>query len=124
MEYNCNICNYNTNDSSNYKKHLSSKKHQKYSLNKSNKDNKNIADHSLNIADHSLNIADHSLNIAKKKNYTCNICGLELRHQSSYSRHKNKKIDCCDLTYEEKCKEKFDFTLVDKSVEGSLLDDS
>ena len=65
--YQCKLCNYNTNDKSNYNRHILTKKHIK---NEKNVCKKNVCEKSLQ--------------------YKCEECGKSYKYLSGLSRHKNK----------------------------------
>lgn len=77
MKFNCILCQYSTDDNSNFNHHLKSKKHNKKE--NINKDNCAI-----------INNLNNDLNKIKKKDirvYNCNLCNNKFKYHSSYYRH-------------------------------------
>jgi hypothetical protein len=83
--FTCNICNYQTNISSNYKKHLNTKKHQgneEYlELQNEHINDKNIQKHPKNIQKHPQNIQKHP------DIYNCDYCHESFTNFSNKRRH-------------------------------------
>ena len=69
MKFNCEECNFRSNNKSNYNRHLKSKKH-------------------ISICEN-MDKEENILNITKNK-FTCKFCGKILSNQPSYSRHVNR----------------------------------
>ena len=78
-KFNCECCNFITNNKTKFKRHLQTQKHQKYSS--------NIALYSNDIALYSPNIALTEKKPAPIMLYKCKYCEKVLQHQSSLSRH-------------------------------------
>ena len=102
MKYNCEICNYETDDKSNFNKHLNSKAHAK----------KNTGIHNINI----------NVNKMLPSKFQCPICLKFYSSVSSLSRHKNKYCTGEILTEDAKLKleKEFDAKLKQKELEIEL----
>ena len=82
MKYNCEICKYQTNDASNWRKHKFSKRHLK-KVNQSTNQKSDIANYCRNIA---VTLpGDDSI-----KRYTCDYCSFTTSHYASHFKH-NKR---------------------------------
>jgi len=106
-EYNCNLCNFNTNLRANYTRHLTTKKHLKTLINTNDKNknnqktlisepfstlNKNFS--TLNEPFLTLNEPFSTQNIlfSKKKIHFCELCNKKFGTQSHLTRH--KRLNC------------------------------
>jgi hypothetical protein len=69
MDFECEFCNYSTNDSSNYKKHIKSARHNKI------------------------------INNIEKTKYKCNKCGNIYLHHSGFYRHTKGCNGECHIEY-------------------------
>ena len=100
--YECNICDYKTEYSSNFSIHKKTMKHINNLKNKSIQCNENINKKYINV--NSKPIVDISLPIEVKK-LVCKKCNFTTFHKSSLSRH-NKS---CNIKKENDNIEKFEF---------------
>jgi hypothetical protein len=87
MNFNCNICNYEARDKSNYNKHIRSKKHQKKSISVVENIPQIYPEYSPNIAQ-MLSVKVPGFFPHKK---LCEFCRKSFAHPSSYYRHRKKK---------------------------------
>lgn len=86
QSFNCECCQFTTNNKTKFLRHMKTKKHAKYSL--------NIALYSPNIASFSSNITSPEKEVSTDQLYSCKYCNKVLKHQSSLSRH--IKYSCKD----------------------------
>ena len=100
MKYTCELCNFKTNLSANYKQHIRTKKH----INKHGSDvSPKLADVSPKLADVSPKLAKVSPKLADDDNIYCKYCDKQFKHRSSLSKHikysckKNKDEDLKEL---------------------------
>lgn len=88
MKYNCSLCDYKTDDKSNFNRHMNANKHRKNVREGTEKPKKYKSKQPVSTVKASKN--------KKTKIYNCDKCGLEFSHSSSASRHKrvcNEKIE-------------------------------
>ena len=92
MEHYCEYCNHYSKSLSNFINHKKTKKHLTNLDTNQSKTSKALADTSSNIAQTSptgyVKLAETT--ILESKKFVCNNCNLELKHESSYYRHKKK----------------------------------
>jgi len=100
MKYTCELCNFKTNLSANYKQHIRTKKH----INKHGSDvSPKLADVSPKLAEVSPKLAKVSPKLADDDNIYCKYCDKQFKHRSSLSKHikysckKNKDEDLKEL---------------------------
>ena len=100
MSYNCDICNYKTNDSGNFARHKKTKKHtvlaattvDQKSIIESENDSDQLAEELAKISPKLAEIsrsANHTVVFSEKK-YICIFCEKEFKHSSSHCRHQKK----------------------------------
>jgi hypothetical protein len=95
-EFRCNLCNYKTNDKSNYRRHIKSQKHKKKLIYKkiTQKNSKN-SKLTQNLLKKLKNSSKDFFSI-----YVCEYCGCKFKRKWNYDRHdktcKLKKIDKID----------------------------
>ncbi len=96
MSFICNLCNFKTNLSANYKQHLQTKKHIKLN-------GINSTDVSPKLAEISPTLANVSPKLAEISPIYCKYCDKQFKHRSSLSKHikysckKNKDEDLKEL---------------------------
>jgi hypothetical protein len=101
--YDCDICAYSTTIISNYKKHLKSKKHLKLIVAQcspllAQKNEKTLVKNEptnqknepTNQKNEPTNQKNEPTNQNEPNIYKCDICSIEIKHRSSYSRHMKK----------------------------------
>ena len=93
MKYNCNLCNYSTNDNSHYNRHLKTKKHIRKSVppipKKSDEnDGQNKVIHASTVAPQNVPKRPKTGKIA----YFCAFCQLQFTRSSSLTKHLTKCV--------------------------------
>ena len=116
MKYNCNLCDYYTDDSSHYKRHLKSKKHElnssadipNYSSYKS--PNNKVIDVDDIAQQNSTELNESDKKAVKIKILSCENCGLTFKRSHNMNRHFKtcikRKDSCREKDLENKLKEK------------------
>jgi hypothetical protein len=112
--YNCEICNYETGDKSNYNKHLKSRKHANKEQGKPNiKLNKcdKCEYESYNMSNYNKHILTHLSK--QKRKYTCKACEIEVKDTYDLNKHLTSK------QHKECVREKFPNALAKKELNVS-----
>ena len=104
--YSCNLCNYETLLSQNYKRHLKTKKHQA-KMNDSNRNNEfmvmNTNEHQMNTKKTQMNTNEHKMNTK----FICDFCSKQFntlpskrRHELHYCKNRYDNMSYKNLFYE------------------------
>jgi hypothetical protein len=121
MSYNCDICDYTTNDSGNYSRHKKTKKHlQKSTI---------IYEEKNKVSTNSSKISKVLVTKLSEKcnSFKCNKCGSDFNHNSSLSRHKKKCMNKLKLKLEIEQREKSELLnnfMVNYNTINKILDDT
>jgi len=120
MSYNCDICNYTTNDSGNFSRHKKTKKHIEIMVKKDISKNKNT-EISLKLANLNTELANKAnFDDSENQDLICPFCKIYIKHKSSLSRHKKK---CMNDENKESLKElklKLEFSEKEKELYQKL----